>query len=100
MPLGRPYRFHPEASRELEATDDWYFARSFDASIDFLFEVDAAIVSITDVPHRWAKYLYGTRRLVMQRFPFSIVYLNDPDLITIIAIAHAKRKPGYWKGRV
>jgi toxin ParE1/3/4 len=100
MPPNKPYRFHPGASRELEAADDWYFSRSFDASIDFLFEVDAAIASIADAPHRWAKYLYGTRRLVMQRFPFSIVYLDDPDLITIIAIAHAKRKPGYWRERV
>jgi toxin ParE1/3/4 len=41
-----------------------------------------------------------TRRLVMRRFPFSVVYLDDPDLITIIAVAHSKRKPGYWKDRV
>jgi toxin ParE1/3/4 len=100
MPPSKPYRFHPEASRELEAADDWYFSRNFDASIDFLFEVDAAIASIAHAPHRWPKYLYGTRRLVMQRFPFSVVYLDDPDLITIIAVAHAKRKPGYWRRRL
>jgi hypothetical protein len=74
--------------------------RSSDASIDFLFDVDAAIASIADAPHRWTKYLYGTRRPVMQRFPFSIVYLYDPDLITIIAVAHAKGKPGYWRRRL
>jgi hypothetical protein len=36
----------------------------------------------------------------MQRFPFSVVYLDDPELIAIIAVAHTKRRPGYWKGRL
>jgi plasmid stabilization system protein ParE len=79
--------------------DAWYVARSVDASLDFLNGLDAAIESVLQSPHRCAKYLYGTRRLVMQQFPFSIIYLEDPDLITIIAVAHSKRKPGYWKDR-
>jgi toxin ParE1/3/4 len=100
MPPDKPYRFHPEASEELEAADDWYFSRSVDASIDFVSEVDLAIEAITQTPHRWPKHLYGTRRFVLQRFPFSVIYLDDPDAIVIIAVAHAKRKPGYWKGRL
>jgi toxin ParE1/3/4 len=44
-------------------------------------------------------YLYGTRRVVLQRFPFSLVYLDDPDVVTIIAIAQSKQRPGYWKDR-
>jgi hypothetical protein len=36
----------------------------------------------------------------MQRFPFSVVYLDDPESVTIVAIAHSKRKPGYWKDRL
>jgi toxin ParE1/3/4 len=62
--------------------------------------VSTAIRTIVDAPLRWPAYLYGTRRFVLQRFPFSIVYLDDPDLVTIIAVAHAKRKPGYWKERL
>jgi toxin ParE1/3/4 len=99
MPEDKPYRFHPEASEEFEAADDWYFAHSADASIDFLTEAETGIEAITQNPHRWPKYLHGTRRFVLQRFPFSIVYLDDADLVTIIAVAHSKRKPGYWKGR-
>jgi hypothetical protein len=37
---------------------------------------------------------------VLHRFPFSVVYLDDPELITIIGVAHSERKPGYWKGRL
>jgi len=37
---------------------------------------------------------------VLHRFPFSIVYLDDPEVLTIVAVAHAKRKPGYWRRRI
>lgn len=36
----------------------------------------------------------------MQRFPFFVIYLDDPDVIRIIAVAHSKRRPGYWKNRL
>jgi toxin ParE1/3/4 len=100
MPAARLHRFHPLAWEEIEGADDWYLSRSLDASLEFLHELDSAVEDILQAPQRWPKYLYGTRRLVMQRFPFSVVYLEGPDLITIIAVAHSKRRPGYWKGRL
>jgi len=100
MPKRKRYQFHPEAWLELEAADDWYLSRSVDASIVFLSDVYGALETISRAPNRWPNYLHGTRRLVLQRFPFSMVYLDDPDIVTIIAVAHSKRKPGYWKHRV
>jgi toxin ParE1/3/4 len=44
--------------------------------------------------------LYGTRRFVLHRFPFSVVYLDEADELNIVAVAHNKRKPGYWKARL
>jgi plasmid stabilization system protein ParE len=100
MPKPKPYRLHPEAWREFEAADDWYLSRSPDASLAFLSDVSDALTTISEAPQRWPKYLHGTRRFVLQRFPFSVVYLDDPELLTVIAIAHSKRKPGYWKRRI
>jgi toxin ParE1/3/4 len=62
--------------------------------------VSSAVRVIAGAPQRWPKYLHGTRRLMMQRFPFSVVYLDDPELVIIVAVAHSKRKPGYWKDRL
>jgi plasmid stabilization system protein ParE len=56
--------------------------------------------TISKAPQHWPKYLHGTRRFVLHRFPFAVIYLDDPDRVTIIAVAHSKRKPGYWKHRV
>jgi hypothetical protein len=36
----------------------------------------------------------------VSRFPYQIVYRRRPDEIVIVAVAHVKRKPGYWKDRV
>jgi len=40
------------------------------------------------------------RRRVLRRFPYSIVFLLEPAEIVIVAVAHHKRRPGYWIGRV
>lgn len=96
----RRYRVHRQAWLEVEAADDWYMARSPDASIRFLTDLYDAFDSIADTPRRWPHYLYGTRRFVLHDFPFSIIYLDDPDAVNIVAVAHNKRKPGYWKQRL
>ena len=96
----RDYRFRPLAWHELEKADGWYLSHSYEVSLDFLNELYAAVEDIARAPRRWPKYLYGTHRYVMQRFPFSVIHLDDPDVVTILAVAHGKRKPGYWKDRL
>jgi plasmid stabilization system protein ParE len=96
----KPFRFHPEAKEDFRDALRWYRARSAIASTEFRKTVSGAIRSVAQSSQLCPKYLYGTRRFVIQRFPFSVVYLDDPDLVTIIAVAHSKRKPGYWKHRL
>jgi len=91
--------FAPAAAEEVAAAEAWYRAQSELASSAFLAELDRAIACIGDAPERWTEHAHGTRRFVMRRFPFSIVYHVGPSTITIIAVAHARRLPGYWEGR-
>jgi len=100
MAASKAYRVHPLAWEDIDAADAWYFARSPDAADSFVAEVSLAFATICEAPQRWAKYFYGTRRFLLHRFPFSVVYLDDPAVVSIIAVAHHKRKPGYWKARV
>lgn len=93
--------FHPEAFLEAEGAQSWYESRSQTAAEAFLDELDHAIAQITIAPERWARYLFGTRRYIMQRFPFLVVYREkSPSLIQIVAVAHGHRKPGYWRDRL
>ncbi|MBI3485123.1 MAG: type II toxin-antitoxin system RelE/ParE family toxin [Acidobacteria bacterium] len=100
MAESKPYRVHPEAWLEIGAAADWYEQRSADASVGFIAAVFDGLESIAQAPQRWPKYLYGTRRFVLHRFPFSAVYLDTSDVVNIVAVAHNKRRPGYWKRRV
>jgi plasmid stabilization system protein ParE len=62
-------------------------------------EVEAATARIADFPEHGSPYLAGTRRAILPRFPFSVVYRVDRDGALIVAIAHHRRRPGYWQTR-
>jgi toxin ParE1/3/4 len=100
MPGSKPYRVHPLAWLEIEAAADWYQQRSEQASVAFIGAVFDALESVSSAPQRWPQYLFGTQRFVFYRFPFSAIYLDAPDAVDIVAIAHNKRKPGYWRQRL
>jgi len=91
---------HPEAIAEARAAVKWYRQRSPSAANAFLAEIDHAIERVSQSPETWPSYVQGTRRFILHRFPFSIVYREVFESIQIVAIAHAKRKPGYWKKRI
>jgi len=97
FPMSERFRFHPEAKRDFQDAIGWYRDRNRSVAAEFRATVSGLIRDIVRDPQRWPKYLYGTRRLVLHRFPFSIVYLDKADVVDIVAVAHGKRRPGYWK---
>jgi len=90
---------HPDAVAEAIAAADWYRERSPAAANAFCDELDRAITAIASHPMRWSSYVKGTRRFVLRRFPYSVVYRAGTDGIQVLAIAHARRRPGYWRKR-
>jgi plasmid stabilization system protein ParE len=91
---------HPEAVDEARATREWYAARDERAATWFLQELEDAIARIAEAPQRWRLFRDGTRRYPLRRFPFLVVYLVSADVVQVVAVAHGRRRPGYWKGRV
>jgi toxin ParE1/3/4 len=92
--------FHEAASLEFEAAFAWYFERSERAALRFAREVERAVTSISEAPERFSAGVRGTRRFRLKRFPFALVYRELPSTIEVIAVAHGRRRPGYWKTRV
>jgi plasmid stabilization system protein ParE len=92
-------RFSTEALAEAEAAQQWYVECSLPAGKAFLEELTHAVKRVSESPEQWPRYIGGTHRYVFHRFPFSLVYRQMGNEIVIVAVAHGKRKPGYWKAR-
>ena len=93
-------RFHPAAAQEAESTYDWYAARNPTAAYGFREELRQAIEVVTANPRAWPRYGSRARRYVFPRYPFSLVYLLRGDRIEVVAVAHGRRRPGYWRSRL
>jgi plasmid stabilization system protein ParE len=91
---------HPEAVAEARAATEWYRERSALAADAFLAELDLAVERIAENPEMYPHYVRGTRRYLLQRFPFYLVYREHPEKLELVAIAHGRRRPGYWKKRI
>ncbi len=96
----RQIDFHPEAVAEARAAAQWYRERSALAADAFLVELDRAVEKIAEKPDMYPHYVRGTQRYLLQRFPFYLVYRQVAAKLEIVAIAHGRRKPGYWKKRI
>ncbi|OIO92438.1 MAG: hypothetical protein AUJ92_14165 [Armatimonadetes bacterium CG2_30_59_28] len=90
---------HPEAVAEAKATREWYAERSPRAAARFVIELDGALGRIREFPDLWPSYLHGTRRCLLHHFPYQIVYRQLDDVIQVVAVAHCRRRPGYWRHR-
>jgi plasmid stabilization system protein ParE len=66
----------------------------------FLDSVEEAIVKIRENPKAYQLVGKEIRRKILVRFPYSILYVNEPDRIRIVAIAHQRRRPEYWSNRI
>ena len=91
---------HPEVFLEIDEARAWYDERVPDLGKSLLREVEAAIQTIKRYPTRWAVFDGDARRVILHRFPYSLVYALVDHSIHIVALAHFSRRPGYWKHRL
>ncbi len=96
----KPVVFLPEAEQEMLEAAKYYESQATDLGIDFLSEVERAVNSIAELPMTWPVIEGELRRRLVRRFPFGILYRIEPEEIVIVAVAHLRRKPGYWRERI
>ena len=91
--------FLPGARRDFDESLDWYAARSPAAALHFANAVNAALANIAESPRQFGAVDDEHRQCPLKRFPFRIVYRMVGEGILVVAIAHASRRPGYWRDR-
>jgi len=93
------YSFHPDAETELEEASLFYESQVVGLGKSFLAEVDRTISLIRDFPDAGFPVGPARRRVLLDRFPYTIVYQRHPESVAIVAIAHQRRRPNYWRRR-
>ena len=94
-------RVELEAKEELSAAAAWYEQRREGLGL----ELDAVFTVIARSPGRFPFYPrvapeLGVRRAATRRYPYAIAFIELPDVIRVLAIAHERRRPAYWVGRL
>lgn len=94
------YRFHPRADKELSAAADYYDDKAVGLGYEFLEEVYAAIQRILEFPEAWTPLSKRTRRCLLSRFPYGVIYQIRSDYVLIVAVANLQKEPDYWVDRL
>ncbi len=97
--MTRRISFHPLAEQELNEAASYYNAASPGLGTTFLDEVEHAVKQILEHPEAAPLVHRVVRRKLVRRFPYSVMYSVQTDMIRILAIANQKRRPFYWRGR-
>ena len=96
----KPVVFDSEANEEYRDAASWYEARRDGLGEEFTAEIEQASQRIAQMPQSFPPHdSAGMRRCVLRRFPYTIFFLELDDRIWIAAVAHHKRRPGYWDHR-
>ncbi len=96
----RRVEYHEGAIADAKSAVAWYQKRSRKAALDFIEELQRAADTICKAPQRWPAGPNNTRRFLLWRFPFSIIYSTKKSTVTIWAVAHGSKRPEYWANRL
>lgn len=97
--MNRPVRFLGAARAELRRAADHYDRKRPGLGDELLAEVERAVLQLCAFPESGAPHHAKTRRLPLRRFPFLVIYRLQGEELVVVAVAHQRRKPGYWGRR-
>ena len=86
-----------EAEGDIGEAIRWYRARGPTAADDFRSEVAEAIDDLADNAGIWPRDEDGAHRRVLKRFPYTIHHEVANLAVTVLAVAHDRRLPGFWR---
>jgi plasmid stabilization system protein ParE len=97
--MSLPLWFHPDAETELNDAADYYAAQSPRLDRQFIAEIEQALSQIVAFPEAAAIARDRARCKVLLGYPYSLMYSVTESAIRVLAVAHHRRRPFYWRGR-
>jgi len=90
---------HRLASKEIHKAANTYDRQAHRRGDRFAEQVAHAFARIRENPNIGEQIERGERRLLLRRFPYKVIYHVFPDRVVVVAVAHHKRRDGYWRRR-
>jgi hypothetical protein len=91
---------HKLAKNELLESRDYYDKIIFGLGEHFIDEYEASLIKIKANPTMYPKTIIEIRKCNLKKFPFSIYFDINNNIIRVLAVSHQKREPYYWKSRI
>jgi len=99
--MKRTLRVLPDAEAELQSAAIWYEEKRSGLGVEFVAVVEKALQSVLENPEACPVWRPDRpyRKRSLKRFPYVVLFRVDASTVEIVAVAHAKRRPGHWLDR-
>jgi hypothetical protein len=95
-----PVEFHPEARTDFYVAVDWYEGERLGLGMAFSTGVQLALTRAAAIPLAGSPVGTELRRVFVPHFPYSVLYAVETTRLWVVAVAHFRRRPGYWRDRL
>jgi plasmid stabilization system protein ParE len=92
--------FLPAAEQDLIDAAAYYESDLRGLGYEFMLEAQRVTRVLIEQPLLGKKIDQVHRRIPLRRFPYALIFRHDRDVIRVVAVAHHRRRPRYWAGRV
>jgi plasmid stabilization system protein ParE len=97
--MNRSFQLLPEAVREVEEAFWWYEGQRHGLGLEFLLAFDAAVEALRRLPESHEIVASRTRKTLLRRLPYLVLYALEKEQILITAVFHGRRDPRRWSDR-
>lgn len=97
--MSLPVIFHRAASIEFIEASTWYETKRAGLALEFIAEIDRCVTLASQYPAQYAFVRGDIRRVVANRFPYSIYFRAEKNRVVVLAVFHSSRDPTVWQER-
>jgi plasmid stabilization system protein ParE len=97
--MSLPSAFHRAASAKFIEASAWYEGKRLGLGLEFIAEIDRCVSLASKNPLQFAVVREDFRRVVANRFPYSVYFRSEPHRIVVLAVFHGNRNPAIWQAR-